>query len=461
MLFFMESRKKKIKHHKVEFVLRKDRADAHGFCPLLLKITYGSHRTFFSMPKEMTFSVNGKDELISTVLDEQSLEKVTYNNDRKRLSDSERIVRDFLHDYRLKALSIAKTIIPFEREPFIERFFAQHDTSVTDSSLTIPDVLQCFRIRCDELKKDNKHSTAAAYLDVYHSFIAFLLGEIIPDKPKGGYKRKSEERKKKEKQMTLPFNRITVDFLKKYEAVMIKAGNSRGTVGKYAKILRTMYRKYYKEGMSLYPFGKDGYTIPSARNNKRALDTADIKKILDYIPQNDYEYFAVGLWCTSYYCGGLNTADIIRLRIHHFILDKEGGAITEVIRQKTRGQREETKIEIVLSARQWKYVSAYLIHFEKDFDRICQTDGAERFRRHKTLIGKINSHLRIVSQKLEIPIVTTYFARHSAATQLLRSSVPIAHISEMLGHKSITTTQMYLGSFDMEQKREFAKKLEL
>jgi len=78
----------------------------------------------------------------------------------------------------------------------------------------------------------------AAYLDVYHSFIAFLLGEIIPDKQKVGHKRKSEERKKKEKQMTLPFNKITIDFLKKYEAVMIKAGNSRGTRRKLFTIVR-------------------------------------------------------------------------------------------------------------------------------------------------------------------------------------------------------------------------------
>ncbi len=106
----------------MEFVLRKDRADAYGLCPLLLKITYGSHRTFFSMPKEMTFAVNGKDELISTVLDEQSLEKVTYNTDRKRLSDSERILRDFLHEYRLKALSIAKTIMPFHRDTLITKY---------------------------------------------------------------------------------------------------------------------------------------------------------------------------------------------------------------------------------------------------------------------------------------------------------------------------------------------------
>lgn len=454
----METRKKKIKHHNVDFVLRKDRPDAQGHCPLLLRITYGSHRTFISMPKEMAFAVNGKEDLIKTTLDADTLEKVTSNTDKKRLSDSERLLRDFLQDYRLKVLTVAKTIIPFHRDVFTERFFLQSGSSSDSTTTEIPDVLQCFLKRCEELKEDNKYSTAAAYLDVYHSFIAFVLGEISSIKPKG---KKSVERIQKEQSVKLPFTKITVDFLKKYESAMVQAGNSRGTVGKYAKILRTMYRKYFKQGMSSYPFGKDGYTIPSARKNKRALESADIKKLLDYTPKNDKEYFAIGLWCTSYYCGGLNAADVIRLRVSDFIPDKEGGAMTEVIRQKTRGQREETKIEVFLSSRQWSYVSAYLQRFEKNFESICISDGATRFRKHKTLIQTINKELRSVSEQLGLPPITTYYARHSAATQLLRNSVPIAHISQMLGHKSIVTTQVYLGSFDIQQKREFAKKLEL
>ena len=45
----------------------------------------------------------------------------------------------------------------------------------------------------------------------------------------------------------------------------------------------------------------------------------------------------------------------------------------------------------------------------------------------------------------------TYAARHSFASVLKKSGVNIALISEALGHSDLTTTQIYLDSFDNEQ----------
>ena len=42
-------------------------------------------------------------------------------------------------------------------------------------------------------------------------------------------------------------------------------------------------------------------------------------------------------------------------------------------------------------------------------------------------------------------------ARHSFASVLKKSGVNIALISEALGHSDLTTTQIYLDSFDNEQ----------
>ena len=45
----------------------------------------------------------------------------------------------------------------------------------------------------------------------------------------------------------------------------------------------------------------------------------------------------------------------------------------------------------------------------------------------------------------------TYVARHSFAMALKEQNVPIEMISELLGHKSIKTTQIYLRSFSLEK----------
>ena len=44
-----------------------------------------------------------------------------------------------------------------------------------------------------------------------------------------------------------------------------------------------------------------------------------------------------------------------------------------------------------------------------------------------------------------------HVARHSFATILKRSGVDIGLISELMGHADITTTKIYLDSFDEEQ----------
>ena len=51
---------------------------------------------------------------------------------------------------------------------------------------------------------------------------------------------------------------------------------------------------------------------------------------------------------------------------------------------------------------------------------------------------------------VSIPI-TSYSIRHSFAMILKEQDVPIEMISELLGHKSIKTTQIYLKSFSLEK----------
>lgn len=50
--------------------------------------------------------------------------------------------------------------------------------------------------------------------------------------------------------------------------------------------------------------------------------------------------------------------------------------------------------------------------------------------------------------------MTTYVARHSFATALKRNGTDTGKISEMLGHDSFKTTQIYLDSFESEQLYE-------
>jgi len=84
----------------------------------------------------------------------------------------------------------------------------------------------------------------------------------------------------------------------------------------------------------------------------------------------------------------------------------------------------------------------------------------QRHARIKQEIKNINKYIRHIASAVGIEKdKTTYTARHTYSTVLKRSGASIEFISESLGHKNITTTESYLDSFEIELKKEFAKKI--
>jgi site-specific recombinase XerD len=82
------------------------------------------------------------------------------------------------------------------------------------------------------------------------------------------------------------------------------------------------------------------------------------------------------------------------------------------------------------------------------------------FNRTHKVLRKVNRELKVLGEMigLQIPL-TTYVARHTYATVLKRSGVNIAIISESLGHSDLSTTQIYLDSFENSQIDEAMKNL--
>ena len=72
----------------------------------------------------------------------------------------------------------------------------------------------------------------------------------------------------------------------------------------------------------------------------------------------------------------------------------------------------------------------------------------------------INKYMKQIGKNLELSkLPTCNFARHTYSTVLKRANVPIAVISEALGHFSVKTTEIYLDSFESEMRAEISKHL--
>lgn len=68
--------------------------------------------------------------------------------------------------------------------------------------------------------------------------------------------------------------------------------------------------------------------------------------------------------------------------------------------------------------------------------------------------------MKRIGEELEFEMkLTTYVARHSFATILIRSGAPLALASQTLGHSNILTTQKYFAGFDLNAQAEYMKAL--
>jgi site-specific recombinase XerD len=240
------------------------------------------------------------------------------------------------------------------------------------------------------------------------------------------------------KGVDLTFDMMDGMLMELYEAWMRKCGLTRNSTSFYMRILRTNYKLAVEKGVTpdRHPFRKVYCGID--KTVKRSLPFSEIKKIsaldLSRKPSMD---FARDMFMFSFCTRGMSFIDMAYLKK----ADLNNGCLA--YRRKKTGQLmmiEWTKqMQDIID----KYKSdgtSYLLPI------ITREDGSER-RQYQNQMRKINRLLKDIANRAGLPFsLSMYYARHSWATIARGRDVPLAVISEGLGHDSETTTQIYLDS---------------
>lgn len=253
--------------------------------------------------------------------------------------------------------------------------------------------------------------------------------------------------------LEIPFSAIDVAWLNKYEKWLRSKGNKETTMSLMFRTLRSAYNKAIDSKCarkSDYPFNNYRISKFDVSTEKRAIAKADILKFstdVRSIGKQQYVQLSKDIFIFSYLCGGINFTDIANLTKDNIIEGKR----LHYIRQKTgkliKSGLSEEAIQII---RRYAVESkGYLFPILNA--QLHKTPLQKQNRIHK-MLGKVNKNLKLLAADLGVEAnLTTYVARHSFASVLKKSGVNIALISEALGHSDLTTTQIYLDSFDNEQ----------
>jgi integrase/recombinase XerD len=202
-------------------------------------------------------------------------------------------------------------------------------------------------------------------------------------------------------------------------------GRSLASFAFHARALRNRYKAAIEKRLidgGNYPFGPGKFVIPSVRRPlKRFLTPEEKDLFINYKPTDDRKKWYHDLWVFSYYCNGMNFADIANLKRKDIFED-------------------------------------YIL-FDRHKTRNTDTDKL-KIKTVRKLVLITNRVLDVIRLELGIKDkVTTYTARHTFSNQLINAGESTEMLQVLLGHKLPKTTENYKAGFALDKIKKAVQNL--
>jgi integrase len=398
---------------------RKPRKD--NLFPVKLRVTFRRERRYYTVKNEV-----GK----TCAMSEKEFEKARDKDSR----GTNKVSYLFLNSVEQYAQNVIKGIVPAFS-------FSAFEKSYYSGEVVEEDLFSGLDNAAKVLRAEGRISTAVAYECALNSLKLFC-----PKK-------------------ALSYSEVDVSFLNKYEKWMLAGNKSSTTVGIYLRNVRTLYNKAVKTGKIgaiYYPFGDGRYEIPGGKNIKKALTQKEVGLLANYKAiKGSAEHKYRDLWLFSYLCNGMNVKDISFLKYKNIKAD-----VLTFVRSKTAREKKKDPrpITIIITRQIGRIIDrwgnkpgtpdTYIFPILKD-----GMTPEEQYKKVQQVTQAINKYINDITEKIGLPHITSYTARHSFATVLKRSGASVEFISESLGHSNLATTENYLADFEIEEKRKWARKL--
>lgn len=301
-----------------------------------------------------------------------------------------------------------------------------------------------------QLTKENRLSSADNYRHSRRNFEAFLQRRGLDD---------------------IALEGISAALLSDYQEWLFGIGMCRNTVAFHMRNLRATYNKGLLWHTMLPP--REGHpfehiqTSPTPTRKRAApadllhtLRSLDIRACLIAHGKDPNKKtfqkmlsdltFARDTFLFCFCACGLPFVDLAYLKS-----DNIRDGVLRYERHKTK-----THIEMEILPIMQQYIDRYAGEGPYLFPLLNSTSTRENHRQYILALRRYNHQLATLSQMMGAGVsLSTYVARHSWATTVYHHNMPVAYISERMGHTSELTTRTYLKSFERSKIDDANKRI--
>lgn len=237
------------------------------------------------------------------------------------------------------------------------------------------------------------------------------------------------------------------DVVRGWMVELMENGRTETTVNRKLSVLRTFYKFLLKKGV----IAKDPMSVVNGPKRKKPLPVFvredDMDRLLDGdFFTDDFEGVRNRLILVMFYETGIRLSELISLK------DSDVDLINDTL--KVTGKRNKQRF--VPFGNELK--SAILVYLE--IRKIAVSGNCEAFfvrndgkRLYQMLVYKVvkQNLSKVVALKKKSPHVL----RHSFATAMLNNDAELESVKELLGHESVTTTEIYTHTTFEELKKVY------
>ncbi|MCM4172326.1 recombinase [Arenibacter sp. TNZ] len=245
----------------------------------------------------------------------------------------------------------------------------------------------------------------------------------------------------------LPFNRLNVALLKKFETYLLHSKKlSPRTVVNYLILIRTIYNLAIAESITdrgLYPFGKGKMTIRIPESQKIGFTADEIQKLENAQDITEAQQKAIHIWLISFYFAGIRVGDVLQLKWADF---NDG-------RLLYRMNKNSKLVSLKVPEKATEIFNNYKDESESNglvfpqLKHIDLNDTQEVSKRTQSITRNLNRRLKIAAKQLGITKnISMHIARHSFGN-ISGDKIPIQMLQKLYRHSSVTTTIRYQANF--------------